>query len=83
MKKHSLDKMDLDVYHERLDNGMDVYIVPKGNVNGYYVTLSTKYGSIHDEFVPIDNIFPLEEKEIALIAFESTIRESILNEEGS
>ena len=55
MKKHSLDKMDLDVYHERLDNGMDVYIVPKGNVNGYYVTLSTKYGSIHDEFVPIDN----------------------------
>lgn len=54
MEKHNLDKMDLDVYYEKLDNGMDVYIVPKENVNGYYVTLSTKYGSVQDEFVPID-----------------------------
>ena len=53
MKKNSLDKMDLDIYEETLDNGMNVYIIPKENVNGFYVTLSTNYGSIHDEFVPI------------------------------
>jgi len=44
--------MDLDIYEEKLDNGMEIYIIPKENVNGYYVTLSTKYGSIHDEFIP-------------------------------
>ena len=54
MKKHNLDKMDLEIYEETLDNGMEIYIVPKENVNGYYATLSTKYGSIHNEFIPID-----------------------------
>ena len=44
--------MDLDIYEEKLDNGMEIYIISKENVNGYYVTLSTKYGSIHDEFIP-------------------------------
>ena len=47
--------MDLDIYEEKLDNGMEIYIIPKENVNGYYVTLSTKYGSIHDEFIPSGN----------------------------
>ena len=54
MTKHNLDKMDLEIYEETLDNGMKIYIVPKENVNGYYATLSTKYGSIHNEFIPID-----------------------------
>ena len=53
MKKHSLTKMDLTVYSEKMDNGLYVYVVPKENVNGFYVTLSTKYGSTCDEFVPI------------------------------
>lgn len=53
MEKHNLDKMDLVVYSEKLNNGLEVYVIPKENVNGYYVTLSTKYGSIQDEFVPI------------------------------
>ena len=54
LEKHNLDKMDLDVYHEILDNGMNIYIIPKENVNGYYVTFSTKFGSIQDEFIPIE-----------------------------
>lgn len=53
LEKHSLERMDLDVYHELLNNGMNIYIVPKDNVNGFYVTFTTKYGSINDEFVPI------------------------------
>lgn len=54
MKKHKLERMDLYIYEEVLDNGMQVYIIPKENVNGFYITLSTKYGSIHNEFIPID-----------------------------
>ena len=50
MKKHKLEKMDLDVYQESLDNGMNIYIIPKENVNGFYVTFSTKYGSCQEEW---------------------------------
>ena len=54
MISHKLDKMDLNIYEETLDNGLKIYVIPKDNVNGYYITLSTKYGSIHNEFIPID-----------------------------
>ena len=54
MKKIRLEQFDLDLYTETLDNGLLVNIIPKDNVNNIYVTFSTKYGSIHDEFIPID-----------------------------
>ena len=61
--KTKLIKMDLDLYSYKLDNGLSVYIVPKDNVNSIYATFSTKYGSIHDEFIPYDRTsmtkFPL------------------------
>jgi len=53
MKKNNLEKLDLELYTETLDNGLEIYIVPKSNVNGIYATLSTKFGSIYQEFVPI------------------------------
>ena len=37
MKKSSLEKLDLELYEETLDNGLRVYVVPKENVNGIYV----------------------------------------------
>ena len=52
MKKSSLEKLDLELYEETLDNGLRVFIVPKENVNGIYATFSTKFGSIETEFVP-------------------------------
>ncbi len=52
--KTNLEKMDLTMYYEKLDNGLDVYIVPFDKVNSVYVTFSTKFGSIHDEFIPYD-----------------------------
>ena len=54
MKKIRLEQFDLDLYTETLDNGLLVNIIPKDNVNNIYVTFSTRYGSIHDEFIPID-----------------------------
>lgn len=52
--KTSLVKMDLNLYYEKLENGLDVYIVPFDKVNSVYATFSTKFGSIHDEFIPYD-----------------------------
>ena len=51
-------KMDIDkeyVYHEKLDNGLDVYLYSKDDINNNYVTFTTKFGSIYNEFVPIDS----------------------------
>lgn len=53
MKKSSLEKTDLNLYEETLDNGLRIFIVPKENVNGVYATFSTKFGSIYNEFVPL------------------------------
>ena len=50
-------KMDIDkeyVYHEKLDNGLNVYLYSKDDINNNYVTFTTKFGSIYNEFVPID-----------------------------
>jgi len=52
MKKSSLEKLELELYEETLDNGLRIYVVPKENVNGIYATFSTKFGSIETEFIP-------------------------------
>ena len=63
MKKYDLVKMDLTLYYEKLNNGLEIYIIPKDGLNSVYTTFSTKYGSVNDEFVPYDRTrmtkFPL------------------------
>lgn len=54
MQKISLNKMDLDVFSKVLFNGMQVFIIPKNDVNNIYVTLTTNYGSNITEFIPRD-----------------------------
>lgn len=49
MKKTTINNLDLDLYYEKI-NGLDVYIVPKTNVNNIYVTYTTKYGSNNNKF---------------------------------
>lgn len=38
------------LYHERLPNGLDVYVLPKAGFQKTYATFSTKYGSIDNHF---------------------------------
>ena len=38
------------LYVEHLDNGLDIYMIPNNKVKNYYVTLNTKFGSIHTDF---------------------------------
>ena len=50
--KRKLTRIDLDLYSKTLDNGLEVYIIPKDNVNGVNVTFSCKFGSACTDFVP-------------------------------
>jgi len=54
MKKINIKELKLDLYTEKLDNGLEIYIIPK-KCNNIYTTFSTKYGSNQDEFVPINS----------------------------
>lgn len=52
MKKKTIKVLDLDVYSEKLDNGLEIYIIPDMNVNNTYATYSTRYGGLNNEFIP-------------------------------
>lgn len=53
MNKITLNNLDIDIYHEYLDNGLNVYVIPKNDVNNIYATFTTNYGSNEIEFVPL------------------------------
>lgn len=50
MKKITINKINEDIYYEKLDNGLDVYLYVNKNMQNNYVTFTTKYGSIYNEF---------------------------------
>ncbi|HHW69688.1 MAG TPA: insulinase family protein, partial [Tenericutes bacterium] len=54
VSKKELEKLGVEVVEKVLDNNLRVFIVPMSNVSNIYVTFSTDFGSIHNEFVPID-----------------------------
>ena len=53
MIKKTFNKLNIDVYEETLKNGLSIYVVPIKEKNNFYVTFTTKYGSLVNEFVPI------------------------------
>ena len=52
MNKVELIGTDTFVYHETLENGLNVYLVPYKNKNNYFMSYFTKFGSINLEFIP-------------------------------
>lgn len=52
MNNLHFDQIDETLYHEQLDNGLDVYILPKKGFSKTYATFTTKYGSIDNRFMP-------------------------------
>ena len=52
MNKVEVNNLDLTLYSEKLENGLSIFIVPKKNCNNIYVTFTTNYGSVQNEFVP-------------------------------
>ena len=53
MEKIVFDQLKETLFHEKMANGLDVYLLPKEGFNKTYATFTTKYGSIDNRFVPI------------------------------
>ncbi|WP_026566495.1 EF-P 5-aminopentanol modification-associated protein YfmH [Bacillus sp. UNC41MFS5] len=53
MEKISFDQLQEELYHEKLANGLNVYILPKKGFNKTFATFTTKYGSVDNTFVPL------------------------------
>ena len=45
MKKIELKGLDIDLFKETLNNGLEIYMLPYDNKKNYYISYATKYGS--------------------------------------
>jgi predicted Zn-dependent peptidase len=50
MKKIVYEQINETLYHEKLDNGLNIYVLPKHGFSKTYATFTTKYGSIDNHF---------------------------------
>lgn len=50
MEQRQYSNLQETIYYERIDNGLDVYVLPKAGFQKTYATFSTKYGSIDNHF---------------------------------
>lgn len=53
MKIMNLDLVDEKILYDKLDNGLEVYIVRKKDFNSNYASFISKFGGLDIEFVPI------------------------------
>lgn len=53
MEKLPFSQLAENLYFEKLDNGLHVYLLPKEGFHKTYATFTTKYGSIDNKFVPL------------------------------
>lgn len=53
MKEIFFAQLQETLYYQKMNNGLDVYILPKKGFHKTYATFTTKYGSIDNEFVPL------------------------------
>lgn len=50
MEQQTYDRLQETLYHEQMDNGLEVYVLPKPGFSKTYATFATKYGSIDNHF---------------------------------
>ena len=50
MKKINIEETNEFLYFKKLDNGLEIYILPNINQKNFYITYNTKFGSINTEF---------------------------------
>jgi len=53
MKTINMKDIDEKIYYDKLDNGLEVYLYTKKDFHNNYVTFTTKFGSVNNEFTPI------------------------------
>lgn len=52
MKTIELKGLDQNLYYEKLENGLEIYLLPYANKSNYAMHYLTKYGSIQTTFTP-------------------------------
>ena len=50
MKEIKLNGLDMSVYTETLNNGLEIYLIPYENKKNYFISYATKFGSDVIEF---------------------------------
>ncbi|WP_046215413.1 EF-P 5-aminopentanol modification-associated protein YfmH [Paenibacillus wulumuqiensis] len=50
MESIHYDRLQETLYHEKLDNGLEVYVLPKEGFQKTYATFATRYGSVDNHF---------------------------------
>ncbi|SFC08587.1 Predicted Zn-dependent peptidase [Bacillus sp. OV322] len=53
MEKITFEQLREELFHEKMENGLEVYILPKKGFNKSYATFTTKYGSVDNHFMPL------------------------------
>lgn len=53
MEKIKIKKLEEDVYYEKMPNGLEVFLYTKDDIYTNYVTFTTKYGSVYNDFIPL------------------------------
>ncbi|WP_419884135.1 EF-P 5-aminopentanol modification-associated protein YfmH [Peribacillus sp. B-H-3] len=53
MEKITFEQLEEELFHEKMENGLEVYILPKKGFNKSYATFTTKYGSVDNHFMPL------------------------------
>ena len=53
MKKTYYPTIKETLYHEKMSNGLNVYLMPKDGFTKTYGLFSTRFGSIDRSFVPL------------------------------
>ena len=54
MIKYNYFGKEQEICYEKLNNGLDIYIIPNNNLSNYHIEVVTKYGSSINEFIPIN-----------------------------
>ena len=54
MRTINLDIIDEKIYYDKLDNGLEIYLIKKEQFNSSYATFLTDFGGLDLEFIPIN-----------------------------
>ncbi|MCK1992412.1 EF-P 5-aminopentanol modification-associated protein YfmH [Peribacillus muralis] len=54
MEKIAFTQLKEELFHEKMDNGLEVYILPKKGFNKSFATFTTNYGSVDNHFKPLN-----------------------------
>jgi len=60
MEQYRSQLLQEEVFHTRLENGLQVYLLRKPGYRRFYATVATRYGSVDSRFVPPGGHEPVE-----------------------